>query len=59
MKYISIVSGKIVEGFSFIPSIDLNWMTLTDKRHYDVQFSWLKWYFNIGQIHKKLKECNY
>ena len=32
MKYISIVSGKIVEGFSFIPSIDLNWMTLTDKR---------------------------
>ena len=32
MKYISIVSGKIVEGFSFISSIDLNWMTLTDKR---------------------------
>ena len=50
---------KIVEGFSFIPSIDLIWITLTDKRYYDFQFSWLKWYFTIGQIHKKLKECNY
>lgn len=59
MKYISITSGKIGDGFSFLPSINLIWMILTDGRYYDVQFAWLKWYFTIGQIHKKLKENGY
>lgn len=59
MKNISITSGKIVDGFVFLPSISLIWMILTDGRYYDVQFVWLKWYFMIGQIHKKLKENGY
>ena len=59
MKYISITSGKIVDGFSFLHSINLIWTTLTDGKYYDVQFVWLKWYFTIGQIHKKLKENGY
>lgn len=45
--------------FSFLPSINLIWMILTDGRYYDVQFAWLKWYFTIGQIHKKLQENGY
>ena len=32
-------SGKIVDGFSFLPSINLIWMILTDGRYYDVQFA--------------------
>ncbi len=59
MKNISITSGKIGDGFSFLPSINLIWMILTDGRYYDVQFALLKWYFTIGQIHKKLKENGY
>ena len=58
-RYVGITSGKIIEGFSFIPNVNLNWMTLNGCRYYDVQFSWLRWHFVVGQIHKKLKECGY
>ena len=58
-RYVGITSGKIIEGFSFIPNVNLNWITLDCCRYYDVQFSWLRWYFVVGQIHKKLKECGY
>lgn len=39
MKY-----GKINEGFSFIPTINLGWITWKGKRIYFLQFMWLFWY---------------
>lgn len=59
MKYIGITFGKFIDGFSIIPNVSLIWMTLYEGRYYDVQFSWLSWYFTIGQIPKKLKENGY
>lgn len=67
MKYWGISCGKIIKGFSIFPSICVNWATLqvhnklpgSYNRYYDIQFAWLFWYFTIGQIHKKLKECGY
>lgn len=59
MKYIGITYGKIIEGFSIIPNVNLLWITLKEGRYYDVQFSWLRWYFTIGQVNKKLKQNGY
>ena len=67
MKYWGISYGKIIEGFSIFPSINVNWATLqvNDKlpgnynRYYDIQFAWLWWYFTIGQIHNKIKEIRF
>lgn len=59
MKYIGITFGTFIDGFSLIPNISLIWLPLYERRYYDVQFSWLRWYFVVGQIHKKLKECGY
>ena len=56
MKYLGITYGKIIEGFSIIPNVNLLWITLKEGRYYDVQFSWLRWYFTIGQVNKKLKK---
>lgn len=40
--------GTILEGFQFFPSIALNWITQYDlSRKFDLQFSWLFWYFTI------------
>lgn len=55
MKYWGIDYGRIVEGFAFIPSINLSWATLENKKYYNIQFAWLYWYFTIGQIHNKIK----
>ena len=55
MKYIAITFGKFIDGFCIIPNVSLIWMTSYEGRYYNVQFSWLRWYFTIGQIHKKLK----
>ena len=59
MKYLDISYGKIIEGFSFIPNVNLNWMTLDGCRYYDIQFAWLFWYVTVGQIKNKLKEEGY
>lgn len=59
MKYLGISGGKIIEGFSILPYINVNWMTLSDGRYYDIQFGLFRWYFTIGQIKKKLKEDGY
>ena len=67
MKYIGITFGRIIEGFCILPSITLLWATLNVKdklpgnyaTYYDLQFSWLFWYFTIGQIRNKLKERGY
>ena len=59
MKYLGITYGKIIEGFSIIPNVNLLWITLKEGRYYDVQFSWLRWYLNIGQVNKKLKKNGY
>ena len=59
MKYFGIDYGWIVEGFTFIPSITLNWATIENKKYYDIQFAWLYWYLTIGQIHKKVKEFGF
>lgn len=59
MKYLGITYGKIIEGFSIIPNVNLLWITLKEGRYYDVQFSWLRWYFTIGQVNKKLKQNGY
>ena len=68
MKW-TISGGRIVEGFQVLPSISVNWAIVQDKnksaapgklkRIYDIQFSWLFWYFSIGQIKSWLKECGY
>ena len=59
MKYIAITFGKFIDEFCIIPNVSLIWMTSYEGRYYNVQFSWLRWYFTIGQIHKKLKENGY
>ena len=59
MKYWGIDYGRIIEGFIFIPSINLSWATLENKKYYDIQFAWLYWYFTIGQIHNKIKEIGF
>ena len=67
MKYWGISYGRLVEGFTFLPTINLNWATLqvnnklpgNYNRYYDVQFAWLWWYFTIGQIHNKIKEMGF
>ena len=65
MKYLGISGGKIVEGFSILPSINLNWAVSYSRKEnkyhkiYDVQFSWLFWYFTIGQVKNWLKENGY
>ena len=67
MKYMGITFGRIIEGFCILPSISLLWATLNIKdklpgnyaTYYDLQFSWLFWYFTIGQIKNKLKERGY
>lgn len=59
MKYWGISYGRIIEGFTFLPTINLNWGTFENKKHYDIQFAWFYWYFTIGQIHKKLKEMGF
>lgn len=38
--------GKIIEGFSLLPSISINWITFAGERHYSLQFSWLWWYLS-------------
>lgn len=71
MKYLGITFGRLVDGFCILPSIDLTWATLTVKdklsgkllgnyaTYYDLRFTWLFWYFTIGQIKNKLKEEGY
>lgn len=59
MKYWGIDYGRIIEGFTFIPTINLCWATLENKKYYDIQFVWLYWYFTIGQIHNKIKEIGF
>lgn len=66
MKW-SVSGGRIVEGFQVLPSISVNWAIVQDKnklpdnftRIYDIQFSWLFWYFTIGQIGSWLKESGW
>lgn len=59
MKYWGIDYGRIIEGFTFIPSINLSWATLENKKYYNIHFAWLYWYFTIGQIHNKIKEMGF
>lgn len=59
MKYLGISGGRFVDGFHFLPSIDLCWMTIQDGTYFDIRFSLFFWYFTIGEIHKKLKENGY
>lgn len=67
MKYWGISCGKIIEGFSFFPSVSVNWAILKVKdklpgnynRYYDIEFAWLFWYVTIGQLKNKFKEEGY
>lgn len=51
--------GRIIEGFSLLPCININWIRVENKTYHDVQFAWLFWYITIGQISKYLSERNY
>lgn len=51
--------GKIIEGFSILPSINVNWMRTDKKTYYDLQFTWMFWYIIVGQISKFLKTQGY
>ena len=48
--------GKIVEGFAFLPSLNLNWLVYKGRRFYHVQFAWLFWYVSIfgKEVHEWL-----
>ena len=67
MKYWGISYGRLVEGFTFLPTINLNWATLqvnnklpgNYNRYYDIQFAWFFWYVTFGQLKNKLKEDGY
>ena len=61
MKY-----GWIVDGFSILPSLNINWMHIKDdkdknkiKKIYDIQFDWLFWYITTDNIGKYLKKLGY
>lgn len=41
--------GRIFEGFTFLPSLGLSWVTVGEKRYYNVQFAWLLWYVTFGK----------
>lgn len=58
--------GWIVEGFSILPSLNINWMHIRDekdskklKRIYDIQFDWFFWYISTDNIGKHLKKLGY
>lgn len=38
--------GRIIEGFSVLPSLSINWITFCGERHYSIQFAWLWWYIS-------------
>lgn len=59
MKYLGITFGWLTEEFVLWPSCGIRWMTLKDRKYYDVMFSLWFWYFTVGQITKKLKENGY
>lgn len=46
--------GKIIEGFSLLPSISINWMTFGGERHYSLQFAWLWWYLSTYKTPQEL-----
>lgn len=37
-------AGKLVEEFTFLPSITLSWYWWNNKRHYYLGAAWLFWY---------------
>jgi len=60
------IYGWIVEGFSILPSLNVNWMHIKEsndskklKKIYDIQFAWLWWYISTDRIGKYLKKCGY
>lgn len=59
MKYFSIKFGKLIEEFSIFPSLSVRWMTIDNVTYYDLFVTLFKWYGQIGQIKKKLKEQGY
>jgi len=59
MKYLGISGGHIIEGFYITPGIAITWMQEKDRKYWNITFSWLFWYFTIGEIRKKLKEHGY
>lgn len=59
MKYLGISGGWLIECFSVLPGISYSWMRTNKDFCWSLQFAWLWWYFDIGTIHKKLKEQGY
>lgn len=39
-------AGRLIESFTLLPSITINWMNWAGERHYSVQIAWLWWYIN-------------
>ena len=58
MKYIGVSCGRYIEGFSILPNIEICWMQ-EDRKYWDIRFSWLFWYFTIGEIKKRLEFHGY
>ena len=48
LKYVN--CGHLIESFAFIPSISLNWMKTTHGTAFEIQFTWLFWYINFGNV---------
>lgn len=58
--------GWITEGFNILPSLNINWMHVSEsydskkiKKIYDIQFAWLWWYVSTNRIGKQLKKLGY
>lgn len=58
--------GWLVEGFSILPSLNINWMHVKESRDskkmkkiYDIQFTWFWWYISTDRIGKYLKKRGY
>lgn len=47
---VGIKFGKLVQEFAILPAINVHTLQTSGERLYDVQFVWLRWFVNIGQI---------
>lgn len=44
-----IKTGRLVECFAFLPSLNLHWMRTLKGTIHTLQFAWLYWYIDVQQ----------
>ncbi len=48
-----IKTGKLVECFAILPSLNLSWVRTTKMTIYILQFAWLYWYIELRQNYNR------